>query len=1070
MGSSARPGGLTPAVAARRQARQAAKARLERKIRGVLERHAPALVAGEKGAGLDLKTLGAVLNEIQEDANLDSIRSARRMLRNMLIAMQKVSGGSVQLPAPEVALYRPPSPFRPQLVRNLPWLSSIIEAFLADLDKQPEDPDKQPEVDDDLAAARVVFSSIVFGGLLNPVLISRFPAVLGKGLARHADLCWLDIPLPRKDEDSGERVRRWFPDPASQCLIVRWVQRGKSWPEGRPGTPDQLLRRLFNHLRVSHGPATHGPLRGLLTAAQTRMRLYLPGVLVDFLASADHGQSVPARAWWRLLADHHLAIPAATRSEQEAADEICAAAEPPETEPTKHIEDSSRDLQSVAALKKSLKKGRGYRKPMAAVRAIAALRQSLGPRGPMFTALLDWTEWLLQMLSSGSRRAQPQSIHRYLSSFAHALVATAGELDPANTPPSLLQAKYQEALDSIRSTEEQGLAAKHLRDFHSFLVLTRDIPPVEIDGITSGKQRVRANVISEVEYTRTLGLIDRSELGSRTRAMLRVMLIVAYRLGPRRNELAYLRLNDVHDGSGSGAISARPLLWIHSHPDARLKTDDSIRRLPLAHLLTSNELKELLAWKQHRMAESGPNRPHQALLFCAEGQDTERLRDADIDVLVEMLRHVCKDDSIVLHTLRHSFLSNTFVRLMLAELAAQGAVHEPCPWLAESGKPQEFLRKVFFADALPREAAYLLCTFAGHLDPTETMHTYVHFQDWIAGLFVREQVADWPISRWAAFEDISPEALMVRHSRDKKRTGRPVLAHLDTPRRLLGELKLGLPPGTAAEPLPAPMPVEPDPRSRLERLPLEGIYCLIALAGRSMSHQAREHVTGIDRHTFERLRTAALQVAGAKTATRNRDARRPRFLADRKTKRRRPNLSRLPQLDGIAPAIPRERCERDDAREAYRRAFQIDSPVDQAALQSILDKTSHSDPVVVSTTLDDVVGTITVLQKLGIPRDRLGLEIRSLPRSAVDVDRWVLEVAQRTDIPVEAIESAGIETPVTRSADTHPAGRIAVRVLQPVRATTSPPTDVPRPPSPERLAYGWRVGCYYALCVKRGQA
>jgi post-segregation antitoxin (ccd killing protein) len=351
------------------------------------------------------------------------------------------------------------------------------------------------------------------------------------------------------------------------------------------------------------------------------------------------------------------------------------------------------------------------------------------------------------------------------------------------------------------------------------------------------------------------------------------------------------------------------------------------------------------------------------------------------------------------------------------------------------------------------------------------MHTYVHFQDWTAGLFVRELVTEWPISRWAAFEGIRPDALMVRHSRDKKRTGHPVLAHLDTPRRLLKELKLGLPAGTAAELLPEPMPVEPDPRSRLERLPLEGIYCLIALAGRSMSHQAREHVTGIDRHTYERLRTAALQVAGAKTATRNREARRPRFLADRKTKRRRPNLSRLPQLDGIAPAIPRERCERDDAREAYRRAFQIDSPVEQMALQSILDRTSHSDPAVVSTTLEDLVSTISVLKKLGIPRERLGLEIRSLPRSAVALDQWVLEVARRTDVPVEAIQSAGIEAPVTRSARTHPAGRIAVRVTQPVQALeTSLSTDAPVVPTPHRLAYGWRVGCYYALCVKQSLA
>lgn len=1062
MGSSARSGGLTPAVAARRQARRAAKARAERKLRSVLEQHAPGLAAGETNAGLDLQTLGNVLQEVQDDAGLDSVRSERRMLRDILIAMQKVTGGNVQLPAPEVTLHRAPSPFRPQLFRNLPWLSHVVEAFLVDLEKQPG-------VSEELIAARILFAAIVFGGLLHPQLVSRFPAALGSSLAQHSGHCWLDIHLEGKDEDSSERVRRWFPDPLSQCLIVKWLLHGKRWPEGKQGAPDHLIRGLLNHLKVPQGPATHGPVRGLLVAAQTRLRLHLPGLLVDFLASADHGQSVSARTWWRLLADRHLAAPEAQPDEQEAADEICAAAEPPEAAPTKHIGDSSLDLQSVAALKKCLKQARGYRKPPAASRALAALRQSLGPRGPMFTALLDWTEWLLHMLSSGTRRAKPQSIYRYLGSFAHRLIATAGEIDPADTPLSLLQAKYQETLATILSIDERGLAAKQLRDFHSFLVLTRDVPPVEIDGIASGNQRVRANVISEVEYTRTLGLIDRSEVDHRTRAMLRAMLIVGYRLGPRRNELAYLRLNDIHDGAETGVISARPLLWIHSHPDAQLKTDDSIRRLPLAHLLTPDERKELLAWKQRRVAAMGPNRADLSLLFCVEGRDTQRLRDADIDVLVNMLRHVCKDGTIVFHTLRHSFVSNTFVRLMLGELSVQGAPRMACPWLIENGKRQDFLRRVFNANVLPREAAYLLCTLAGHLDPTETMHTYVHFQDWIAGLFVRELAADWPISRWAALEGIRPDALMVRHSRDKKRTGHAVLAYLDTPRRLLKALKLELPAGTPAETLPALMPVEPDPRSRLERLPLEGIYCLIALAGRSMSHQAREHVTGIDRHTFERLRTAALQVARTKTATRNRELRRSRFLADRKEKRRRPTLSRLPQLDGIAPAIPRERSERSDAREVYRRAFQNANPIDQAELQSILERTSHTDPVIVSTTIPELISTITALKRLGIGRERLRLEIRSLPRSAVAMDQWIVEVARSTEIPPGAIESDGIEVPVTRSARTHPAGRIAVKVMQPMARNfqMSSSDDGTKPPLPHRLAYGWRVGCYYALCVKR---
>ena len=159
------------------------------------------------------------------------------------------------------------------------------------------------------------------------------------------------------------------------------------------------------------------------------------------------------------------------------------------------------------------------------------------------------------------------------------------------------------------------------------------------------------------------------------------------------------------------------------------------------------------------------------------------------------------------------------------------------------------------------------------------------------------------LALWAALEGIGVDTLMVRHSRDKKRTGKVVRPHLDTPRRLLRHLNPAPPAGKAADSVPVPMPVEPDARSRLERLPLEGVYCVLALQGRPMSHVARQHVTGIDRKISERLRKVTLQLAGTVTSTRNRAARRPRFLAHGTSKRRRPALSQLPQLDGLAPAI-----------------------------------------------------------------------------------------------------------------------------------------------------------------------
>lgn len=156
----------------------------------------------------------------------------------------------------------------------------------------------------------------------------------------------------------------------------------------------------------------------------------------------------------------------------------------------------------------------------------------------MLSAILDWSEWSMLTMSSGSQRAKPQSIYRYLNSFAKVLIEAAGELDPAQVDSSELQEKYEMVLTSIVSTKERGYAARCLRNFHSFLVLTRDVAPVEIDGIVADRVDVRANTISEHDYSRTFYLLETTNMDVRFWRMLRIMLILAYRLGLRRKELA----------------------------------------------------------------------------------------------------------------------------------------------------------------------------------------------------------------------------------------------------------------------------------------------------------------------------------------------------------------------------------------------------------------------------------------------------------------------------------------------------------------------------------------------------
>jgi hypothetical protein len=144
--------------------RQKQRLRLEATVPQVIARHAPELSAGQPGAGLDSATLASIVSEIC-GAGLDADRKATRVLDRVLRAMQRVTQGEVCLPDPVVCLPRKASPFRPQEMARIRELSEAIAAFTSDLTKMSES-------DGDLPAARILFSAIVFGGLLHRTLIN----------------------------------------------------------------------------------------------------------------------------------------------------------------------------------------------------------------------------------------------------------------------------------------------------------------------------------------------------------------------------------------------------------------------------------------------------------------------------------------------------------------------------------------------------------------------------------------------------------------------------------------------------------------------------------------------------------------------------------------------------------------------------------------------------------------------------------------------------------------------------------------------------------------------------------
>ncbi|HEU0195600.1 MAG TPA: hypothetical protein VFQ88_00115 [Nevskiaceae bacterium] len=682
--------------------------------------------------------------------------------------------------------------------------------------------------------------------------------------------------------------------------------------------------------------------------------------------------------------------------------------------------------------------------------AVAHIKQ-VHTDGPLTQWILRWAVWMLQ--GGTGYRYHTASVLRYLDAFGKPLIAAAGEINPADESPEALAELYETVLQEARSPSQRSSATIGLSHFHSYLVAAAGLPSVEIGGALAGERCVRANTVSEIEFARMSSVLRRSSLSGRDKGMFGVMLTLLYRLGLRRNELLWLCVNDLQiDVSGK-----RPMLWVHAHPKASLKTSASTRRLPLAHLLSCDDWKDLRAWRDRRVRELGQTSPAHALLFCKHGMDTERIADHYVDFLVAVARDVCGDPSLVLHSFRHAFACNLFVQIMHAGwLQRVNSTRHPAstvslPWPNTSLQKQTSstpLMKHFVQDRLPRSATYLVSMHAGHVDPTETTRTYLHHQDYLAYLYLRELAAGQPTRLWAALEGITEGALKVRHSRHKKGRGEAVPPHLDTPTHLLRRAHLKRPPGQTAH-----WPdVEPIIRAWSDQqsvgLSLDATYRALATTRVEMSTRARELVTGVDVEFLREVYRNAHALAGCTTRTRNLNARRSRHLRPRHGSA---SPGHRAQLDGLAPALPRRKAQLYEARRVFEKAVSSRDPALLEGLVDLLERTSRSDPALTFDDLGALSAAIGRLQGLGVYLTQMQVEIRALPKACPSRNRWRADVRRYLRGCVSVCFTGASATPVSRRHT--PAGRLALKIML-----------------DDRQSAGWRVGVYYAASVVAARA
>lgn len=1117
----------------RRQARLQDEQRALSTVEHLLGKVAPDLVAKRAGAGLSRKDSESLVKQVEPAIEPRHWKAARKHLRKRLKDLEAATGGSVCLPPPATYIKRDKSPLAGNAMTLVSELELLIERFLVDVrenldapihpviierkltEKESKKKDKkrakeqkkseeQKEAERKKAEkqkakrehnhrlrtlGRIVFSAIVNGGLLNQSLYRKLLPELCDGLHAHKELAWVSFPLDDRDPDdhddddeepAGEGidfdapVRRWFLDPVTLGLVTRWHS-AYSGDERREVIERTKVQNALGHyvkyLRTL--PITGAELRTaavtnpteLFRAATARTSLYLPPVLVNFLRSTTSGQSMSERTWWRYQFDLIVDTPDPVEEVSDATAGL-ATTEPKEPEfkgdkPAffQRQEDLIKVLNQTLGEPGNLKKADKNGPAVKRIEAVLEKREE--DMAPLLCAFYSWILWKLKQPSKKQGRIRCSSARRYTSRLGQALIALGAELSMEGMGPADWESFYDEVIESLDSAIDRTKAIGNLRDFHRFLMITFDAPPAAIDGEVDAAARTRSTLISRDDYRRLMQALSGDGKPGHQTQVLRIISMLMFRAGLRPNELIGLEYRHIQ-GAARDRLKqglAEPILYLHATSSEVLKTPSGVRQIPLSWFLTPKEMEEFQAFLYARLSVYRDSNLRSAIILTpSQGVNTRISSREYFGTLTELLREITGDPAVVAYTLRHGCFSKIFRNVL---------------------EPRRRHQNPFSRNGLmPREAIYALSTLAGHLDPDITLQSYVHTQDIVCHLHLREQLRNLPLGLWAALEGRKETSLHQRRARhavgasEASEDAEFDQMH-DSTKRLIKQLDPATPKARAGHKVRLPRFQVEEPT--LLDLDLETIHALLFSLQRNHTPEARARLFNLPEAQIQNFKDMCLRLAGYRTESTS-GIRNLRNLKPNKKPKRLPDLYRRAQPGDFGPAPPHHsREEMGEANRIYRllarRAREMNlehTRVIEEIIKPVRDLLlahSGSEAVIRAVSTDGFAGAIQTIRSLRIPPERIEVEIEALPRvdepTPGERSQRLRRLARSRKLRVNEASHA-----VTRRSQAYPEfGIVKIRVLALAALGVGELRRPSRANVANRAGSGWRVGCFYGIAA-----
>lgn len=1106
-------------VKGRKSRRADSRERVREQTFNQIARLFPNWVAKQRSLTVTKADVARLLSRFEDSfETADQLRWARRTLSAVLDDGARNLGWTVEtMPQPVVRIPRPMSPFEPNTFRCAHALAGVVAKHQKALEKPPADLIQDPVN----RAGQLLFSAIVSGALMCRPLVEALPAKIAEPLNLYGGYFWFDFQLNADDLAARPAYRRWIPDPITACLILRWRLDGLVWPEKSVSDLlNEYLKKVGVKLKFAlvgtSSAGVAGSRRGvwcqidaplapltprkvrvgeptildfLLTGAETRAREWVPATLVDFAVNLRAGASLSPTAWWRTITNEVLAPPVKDRAiDEQASGDLIQALGVNDISLARSRQSSlgTEDQWKLFCSMRSCLSTDGKR--LEPAQAKDRLERFKGDHwdqcSHVLQALWTWAHWCLESRAFGYGAIKVSSTLRYINAVGRGLISNGSEVDLTLLAPEGYVALYESALKTgARSDAQRVYMRDRLAEFHDFLRLAYEAPAISWQGSELQRQMKfpDANLVTESEFARVLEVLGATE-AEREAELNSLIAIFGHRLGMRRDEIAGLQLDSIQGvvDPRTGELTERPLLWVHVTEWSDVKRTSSARRLPLALLLTPKEFKLLERWIARRFREAHGRWEGQRLLFTETAGSTAKIGDAPFRTITAVMHAVTGDPSLHFHHFRHGFISLLDARMLAVE--DPGGRHSlPPTWVPSEEKLRRnaLLKALFRQDQPPRQMLYQIAALAGHLDPQESLQSYNHCFDWL--LERHMALGEWPITLGliANLRNASYSSVAVAQFRAKQ-FGRNneaaalgereaaaaaeslgMRAIFEVERDLISEVnQRGW--ATAAPTSKAYAPLEMDSGTEeskgLMGLSLDDVYALALSSTQGMAQTKRADLFELRPEDTSRLLAAMARRAGTPTAARDKKRRAARHLARQGDRRAMPSPRKVPEVSGIGPALPTAVAELKDARRVFGRlkAGFVENP-EQAvrSLEAFAACVNKNNAELTSNKAEVVEALAGLMRVAGIEQHRIRVSLLSWPTSDP-------ESAKKRLSDLFGVAQKNIAAPKrnvqARGGSIH--GRISLEVTAPFKKSQAHLSK-----GEQRLGHGWKVACYYALCL-----